>query len=85
MFRASLAVLLSIVCVGVLAARPGATSRQGQQPVFRASADLVVVDVSVIDRNGAPVTNLLADDFTVRIDGRPRRVVSIQYLSLIHI
>ena len=81
MFRASLAVLLSIVCVGVLAARPGATSRQGQQPVFRASADLVVVDVSAIDRNGAPVTDLLADDFTVRIDGRPRRVVSIQYID----
>jgi len=53
MSRVSLAVLLSIVCVDVLAARPGVTSWQGQQPVFRASADLVVVDVSVIGRNGA--------------------------------
>jgi len=39
------------------------------------------VDVSVVDRNGKPVSDLGAGDITVTVEGRPRKVVSAQFLS----
>jgi VWFA-related protein len=44
-----------------------------QTPAFTAGTDLVVVDV-LVSRNGAPVTGLTADDFTVRDGGVPQKV-----------
>lgn len=58
------------------------SARAQQQPTFRAAVDLIAVDVQVVDREGTPITNLLADKFDVTIDGRHRRVVSadlVQY------
>jgi VWFA-related protein len=52
-----------------------------QQPVFRTSVDLVTVDATVLDRDGRPVEGLTADDFLLRVDGQPRRIVSAQFVS----
>ena len=49
-----------------------------QTPVFRAMVDLVRVDVQAVNDTGHPVVNLTADDFQVFIDGRPRRVVTME-------
>ncbi|MGE3345081.1 MAG: hypothetical protein AB7L71_16790, partial [Vicinamibacterales bacterium] len=48
----------------------------GQQatPQFRASVDLVYVDVSVFDANRRPVRGLNAADFLVREDGDPQDI-----------
>jgi VWFA-related protein len=48
----------------------------GQQapPQFRASVDLVYVDVSVFDANRRPVRGLSASDFLVREDGDPQEI-----------
>ncbi|MGQ0736129.1 MAG: VWA domain-containing protein, partial [Acidobacteriota bacterium] len=60
----------------------GAVSALGtQDAVFRTSVDLVTVDASVIGRDGGPVADLVADDFTVDVDGRPRRLVSAQFIA----
>src|SRR4051812_18068127 len=40
-------------------------------PTFRTGAELVRVDVTVIDHKGLPVANLTADDFAVEEDGAP--------------
>jgi VWFA-related protein len=42
----------------------------------------VAVDVSVVDRNGRPVDDLLAPDFVVKIDGETRRVVSADLVKV---
>jgi VWFA-related protein len=44
-----------------------------QQPVFRASAKLVVVAATVQDQQGRPVPGLAADDFELLDNGAPRR------------
>ena len=44
--------------------------------------DLVVVDVVVLDKDGAPATNLVAADFTVLAGNRPRRIVSSEYVGV---
>lgn len=51
-------------------------------PVFRARIELVAVDVSVLDADGRPVPDLTLEDFTVRVDGKARRLVSAQFVPL---
>jgi len=52
-----------------------------QAPVFRSGVDLVTVDVSVVDDRGRPVVDLTTGDFRLEIDGRPRAIVSAQFVS----
>jgi VWFA-related protein len=49
---------------------------------FKSSVDVVQVDVSAIDGNGHPVTDLSAADFELRVDGRPRSISSVQFVSV---
>ena len=53
-----------------------------QTPRFQSSVDVVPVDVTVVDDGGRPVQDLTAADFTVRIDGQLRRVVSAEWVAL---
>ena len=53
-----------------------------QQPTFRSGVDLVTVDAAVLDGDGRPVPALRAEDFRVEVDGRPRRIVSAQFVDL---
>ena len=60
-----------------------AAAAQAQQlPVFRAGVELLEVDVSVVDGQGEPITDLGASEFTVSVDGEPRQVVSVQFVDL---
>ena len=52
------------------------------QPTFRASTDVVDVDVSVLDGDRLPVRGLTAADFTVLEDGRPRPIVAFSAVDL---
>lgn len=49
-------------------------------PRFRAGAEVIAIDVTVLDRTGGPVADLTADDFTVTVEGRPRAIQSTQFL-----
>jgi VWFA-related protein len=71
----------AILGIAFLALAPSAGPRAQQQPVFRSSTELLVVDCRVVDRTGAPVLDLLPPDFTVTVDGKPRRVVSADFVS----
>lgn len=46
-------------------------------PQFRTRVDLVELDVTVLDRQGRPVTNLTAADFEVRERGQVQRIDTI--------
>jgi VWFA-related protein len=54
---------------------------QSQQPTFRASVDLIAVDVQVVDSNGRPITTMGPNGFDVTIDGKKRRVVSADLIE----
>ena len=74
-------------CLGgvfcVLAAAALTAQQPPQTPVFRSSIEVTSVDVGVVDRDGKPITGLTASDFTVQIDGAPRRVLSAEWVSLV--
>ena len=62
--------LLTIASALAILAAPSAQD----QPPFRAGTTLVPVDVRVLDRDGRPVTDLSASDFTVLEDGVPQPI-----------
>jgi len=62
-----------------------AAQQQEQQPprtTFRSAVDLVPVDVNVVDKTGRPVSDLTVNDFTLTVDGKPRRIASAQFISV---
>ena len=66
------------------AQQPPQSQQQPPQtaPTFKSSVDIVPVDVSVIDKSGRPVSGLEANDFSLQVDGRPRRLASAQFISV---
>jgi VWFA-related protein len=60
---------------------PPAAPQAAQAPTFKSGVELISIDVSVVDKNGTPIKALKADQFDVEIDGRPRRVVSADYVE----
>lgn len=52
-----------------------------QPPTFRARADLVQVDVVVVDKDGNPVRRLTAADFALRDRGKPQAIVNFDEVS----
>ena len=54
---------------------------QPPRPSFETKAELVLVDVNVVDRDSKPVATLTPDDFIIEVNGQPRSIASIQYIS----
>jgi VWFA-related protein len=72
----------SAIASGVLIALASVLHAQdGQTPNFRAGVEALPIDVVVLDDRGQPIRDLIAADFTIRIDGRARRVISTQWIS----
>jgi hypothetical protein len=53
-----------------------------QVPTFRTGIDIIAVDVAVVDGRGRPVEDLRAPEFSVKIDGEERRVVSAELFKV---
>ncbi len=53
-----------------------------EQPTFRSGVEIIEIDVSVIDGRGRQIVDLAPDEFTVTVDGDPRRVEQAQFVSL---
>lgn len=52
-----------------------------EQPVFRSGVDIVVVEATVVDRDGAVARGLTSRDFHVEIGGDRREVVSADFVE----
>src|SRR6478672_9256541 len=84
--------LVVVAATGLLVAagsRPAAQTppqqppqQQPTPPTFRSTTDVVPVDVSVIDSNGKPISDLRAEEFSLKVDGKPRRISSAEFVSL---
>ena len=67
------------VWIWLVSQSAGQPAGRQQPPTFRASTDLVEVDVNVTDRHGAFVPDLSLGDFTVFEEGK-RRPIEVAYL-----
>ena len=52
------------------------------KPSFQSSVEVTSLDVTIVDDRGKPVTNLTPADFSVKIDGNVRRVVTAEWVPL---
>ena len=78
---AALAALLVVLAAGTPGAQqPAQPPQTPPQPVFRSGVETLPLDVTVVNGRGEPIRDLIASDFTVRLDGRPRRVLSAQWV-----
>ncbi len=68
--------VLGLAAAGVTLAGAGA-----QQPTFRATTEVIVVDVSVVGKDGEPVRGLQESDFSISVAGKPRRVRTLQFID----
>lgn len=68
---AAIAVLALMASVGI-----------AQSPQFRTSVQVAIVDATVVDSRGNPVSDLQASDFRVTIDGKSSRIVALEYVRV---
>jgi VWFA-related protein len=59
----------------------GAYALAEDPPRFESDVDLVAVDAFVVDKDGRPVSDLKPGEFTARVDGKPRSVVSVRFVE----
>jgi VWFA-related protein len=75
-----IAALMTLTTIGLAAQDP---SQPAQPPqTFKSSVDLVPVDVNVIDGSGRPIADLTAQDFSLKVDGKPRRIATAQFIAV---
>jgi len=61
-----------------------AASAQEQPPRFQTTVDVTsLLDVTVVDGNGQPISGLGPGDFNVKIDGQERRVLSAEWVPVV--
>ncbi len=75
MFRTTIRVIL--LCVALIPAQ----ERQ-EPPRFRVGVDAVRIDAVVVDRNGRVVSDLTADDFEIRQDGKLQKVTFAEFVRV---
>lgn len=73
---------LAAAAVALAAAQQPAPPPAPQTPTFRAGVSLVRVDVTVTDRDGLPVEDLVAGDFIVEEDGVVRPIEAFELVRL---
>jgi VWFA-related protein len=73
-------IALRTIVIGMCAAATAAVNGR-QRPQFEARTDLVLVDVTVVDDRGRPVTDLRSEEFVVQVEGETRPLESVQFLS----
>lgn len=74
-----------VVCLllaGLVRAGDAAQNAQRPTDVFRGKVDLVTIDVAAVDAKGRPVEDLKPGDFVVKVDGKPRPIVSAELIKV---
>ena len=74
--------LVCAVLVGLVRAGDAAQNAQDPRNLFRGKVDLLTIDVSATDSRGRPVEDLKPGDFTVRVDGKPRPIASVELVKV---
>jgi hypothetical protein len=79
MIRPVSGTIAALVAAASISAQQPSTSPQGRSPEH--ARDLLHIDLAAVTRTGEPITDLKAEDVTVRIGGRVRPVRSLQLVS----
>ncbi len=83
---ARLPLFYAVVLCAVLSVPPGTDglANAQTQPRITSGVDAIRIDASVTDQSGRPIADLTADDFSVRVDGKPRPVTFARFFGTAH-
>lgn len=70
------------ILLPMLALMAGMSARTSGQPGIRAGIELVRVDFAALGPDGRPVSDLTAEEISLRVNGRPRDIRSFQFVRL---
>src|SRR5689334_9517897 len=79
--NSSLLLLFVLTVWSAAPAQTPAPSPKPQEDVIRVFTELVQTDVMVFDKQGKFVNNLTADNFDLRIDGKPRAIQGFEQIT----
>ena len=65
----------------VIATQLALQAQQIPRPSFETKAEIVLVDVNVVDRDAKPVPALTPADFDLEVNGQPRTINTIQFIA----
>ncbi len=57
--------------------------QQVPRPSFETKAEIVLVDVNVVDREAKPVPTLTTADFELEVNGQPRKIETVQFIATV--
>ena len=80
--RVALAMAATILTVAHAQSPPQGPQAQIEQPTFHIGVDAVRIDAVVTDSKGQIVTDLTADDFELKDDGRPQKVTLATFVNV---
>jgi len=69
--------------IAISAQQPPQQPPQVPRPSFETKAEIVLVDVNVIDRDAKPVPGLTTSDFELEVNGQPREIHTVQFISTV--
>ena len=78
----SFAVLYLCALAAAQAQEPETTEDAADSRIFRVNVNIVQVDAVVTDKDGRPVTDLTADDFIIRQDGKRQEITNFSLVRL---
>jgi VWFA-related protein len=76
-----LVIALSVGLGAAAGGRQPPPAEQLPRPSFTTGVSLVTAEVTVVDDDGRPIRDLGPEDFTVRVDGRPRAITTVQFVD----
>src|SRR5689334_16060361 len=79
--NSSLLLLFVLTVWSAAPAQTPAPSPKPQEDVIRVFTELVQTDVMVFDKSGKFVNGLKAEDFELRVDGKPRPIQSFEQIT----
>ena len=72
--------ILTLVALCSLLLPVSSFAQDATPPVFRSGVDLLEVDVNIVDGGGHPIASLRTPEFSVKVDGQDRKVVSSEFI-----
>ena len=77
----------AVTCAVSIAVLPAQQKPPAQpdlpRPAFDTKTELVLVDVTVVDRDSNPVPTLTLNDFDLQVNGQPRKIDALQFVSAV--